>query len=544
MEFYLPPAVFLGPAAGAAVVYLFLRFVVWAPQTGSSAATVSKHAFWVGIIGWMASSLQGSMNAGIIQASSVPGNYPDRPEDLVTALGWPVAATLAVHAIGQLSYPAPKQSRRHAELSIRRIRDFLPRGLAWTTAVIFAGAAAAIIWISALPGFDPAQPVTAPDGSYSRTGQDGRIPGAELAAWLGGGLILLAAGTLLVLWLIARRRRLETLDAGDNRALRTLAMNRLLRTVATIASGLAAIAGNFAARPAPGEQYNSWFNALGLFNLIVLLAMWWWRPGELPSVAAIDKQREAPLSRDTHAHPSARLSASIGAWLGVVAALPLFGGLFLIPAMAAAGSWGFAVWAAVIAALLLLAIAAGELLTGANYGSRDASVDWPQQPVSRGLLGTAIIGALLLCVVLVLTAVGQGMLYEVPAWPAVVGLTAGVFSAGALAWWAVRRRPAIPAPGKTAGLDGALRAITAYRIVRTLAAYCFVQTGLLLMTLSHALLPLFEEPRSFVPQDSPFSIAAGAVVATLGLAIAVTPVRSLLRALPRAAGQHLEGAAP
>jgi hypothetical protein len=48
-------------------------------------------------------------------------------------------------------------------------------------------------------------------------------------------------------------------------------MNRLLRTVATIASGLAAIAGNHAALPDPAEGTGSWFNPLGLLNLVVLL---------------------------------------------------------------------------------------------------------------------------------------------------------------------------------------------------------------------------------------------------------------------------------
>ena len=545
MDFTLPPLAFLAPAGGAAIVYLFLRFVVWAPRTGSTAASVSQHALWVGIIGWMASSLHGAMNAGIIKVNTGPGNYPSRPEDLVTALGWPVLATLAVHAIGQWSYPAPRQSRRHAELSIRRIRDFLPRGLAWTTAAIFAGTAVAIAWIAAVPGFSPVQAVGAPDGSYSRSAQDGRIPGAELAAWLGGALLLLALGTLLVLWLIARRRQLETLDAEDNRALRTLAMNRLLRTVATVASGLAAIAGNFASRPAPGEQFNSWFNALGLANLIILLAMWWWRPGELPSLAAakargLQGDDGSPLTGARH--PASRLSASTGVWLGVIAAFPLFAGLFLIPAMSAAGGWGFAAWVALIAALLLLAVAAGELITGANYGNPGAAVDWPRQPVSRGLLTTAIIGALLLAVVLVVTAVGQAILHEAPAWPAVVALSAGVLTAGAVALRTARRRRAIPATEETAGLDGALRAIAVYRIARTLAAYCFVQAGLLLMTLSHAILPLFEAPASF--RDAPLSIAAGAIIAALGVVIAVTPVRTLLDGLPRISGPRVGSTAP
>ncbi|OFI37546.1 hypothetical protein BIU82_10230 [Arthrobacter sp. SW1] len=540
MEFTLPRLAFLLPAAGAVVVYMFLRFVVWAPRTGSTASSVSQHAFWVGIIGWMASSLHGAMHAGQIPPGT--DTAPNTPDQLLMVLGWPVAATLVVHAIGQWSYPAPRQPRRHAELSVRRIRDFLPRGLAWTTAVIFAGTTATLAWISGMPGFEAVQAATAPDGGYIRPAQPGRIPGAELAAWLGGALLFLAIGTLLVLWLIAHRRQLETLDADDNRALRTLAMNRLLRTVATVASGLAAVAGNFAMLTPPGVVPSSMFNPAAAANIIVLLVMWRWRHGELPSLAAIDKQREAALPHRI-GHPAARLSVSIGAWLGVIAALPLFAGLFLIPALSEAGSWGMPGWVAVIAALILLAIAAGELLTGTNYGSAEAAVDWPRQPVSRGLLGTAITGAALLLLVLVLTAIGQARLYEAPAWPAVAGLTAVVLLAGAAALWTVRRR-AIPASGEGTGLDGALRAIAVYRAARTLAAYFVVQAGVLLMMLSHAFTPLFEEPTSFVPQDQPAIMTAGAIIATLGVAIAVTPVRSLLRALPRPAGPRLESTAP
>jgi hypothetical protein len=546
MEFNLPPLAFLVPAGAAAIVYLFLRFVVWAPRVGSTAASVSQHALWVGIIGWMASSLQGAINAG--QISQGNANTPHTPEQLLMALGWPVVATLSVHAIGQWSYPGPKQARRHAELSVRRIRDFLPRRLAWTVAAVFAFSAAVIVWVARLEGFGAVQEIIAPDGTPIRSRQNGRIPGPELAFWLGGALLLLALGTLLVLWLIARRRQLETLDAEDNRALRTLAMNRLLRTVATVASGLAAVAGNFTMLPPPGVIPSTMFNLPGAVNVIVLLAMWWWRPVKLPSLAAVDKALDSPVNEDgsprTGAHhPASRLSASIGVWLGVVAAFPLLGGLFFIPAMSALGSWGMPGWVALIAALILLAIAAGEWLTGNNYGHRDTAIDWPRQPVSRGLLTTAIIGAALLAMAIVLTAVGQSVLYEAPAWPALLAFTVGVLGAAAVALWAVRYRRAIPSSGETAGLDGALRAITVYRIARTLAAYCFIQAGLVLMTLSHGFTPLFKEPSSFVPQDQPYAIAAGAIITAVGVVIAVTPVRLLLDALPRASGPRVESAA-
>lgn len=147
---------------------------------------------------------------------------------------------LGVHAMGQLSYPGPRGSRRLASLSVRRVRDFLPRGLAWTASGIFTASAGTIAWAAAQPAYHPA-PSTSPSDGPSFF-HDGRIPGTQLAACLGAALLLLAVGTVLVLWLIARRRQLEALDAGDNALLRTIAMNRLLRTVSTVAAGLAAAA--------------------------------------------------------------------------------------------------------------------------------------------------------------------------------------------------------------------------------------------------------------------------------------------------------------
>ncbi|MBO1267139.1 hypothetical protein [Arthrobacter cavernae] len=558
----MPPLALLAPLGGAVVVYLFLRWVVWAPRVGASAATVSQHALWVGIIGWMASSLQGAVRAGQIPGNPVLGSAPSAAPDLLQALGWPVLAALAVHAIGQLSYPAPKQARRHAELAVRRIRDFLPRGLAWTTAGVFVVSLLFIVQISALPGFDPVLPEPQPTpavggpvnggpvyGGPVNGGHAGRIPGAELAAWLGGALLVLAAGTWLVLWLIARRRHLETLDGADNRALRTIAMNRLLRTVSTIAAGLAAVAGNFALATPPGLRPDgpglpiAGLNLPVLFNFIVLLAMLCWPAGELPSLAAAKAaERGTPLSHDPTAHPAARLSASIGVGLGVVAAVSLLGGLFLIRALTVAGAWGLPGMLAFVAVLLLLAIAAGELVIRANYGRADSPREWPVQPVSRGLLSTAIVAAFLLASVLVITSGGQNALHEAPVWPAVALVTAAVLAAGGAALLAARFRRGVPEAGGGHGLDGALRAISVYRIVRTLAAYCLFQAGLVLMTTSHALPPLFRDPRSFVPEDAPAAIAAGAVLAAVAVAIAVTPVRRFFRDLPSPADNRTEDA--
>ncbi|MFI2564766.1 hypothetical protein [Paenarthrobacter sp. NPDC018779] len=127
-----------------------------------------------------------------------------------------------------------------------------------------------------------------------------------------------------MLVLIARRRQLETLDSDDNRVLRAIAANRLLRTASTIAAGLAAIAGNFAALPAPGAAWqSSWFNMLGFVNMAVLLAMWWWRVPKLPSLAAGSNTVNGhALRADPGTHGAAKLSISIGALMGIMGAAP------------------------------------------------------------------------------------------------------------------------------------------------------------------------------------------------------------------------------
>ena len=130
VQFNLPPLLLLGPLLAAVVVYVVLRWVVWPPRTGTTPASVSEHALWVGVIGWLASSLQGAMNVGIIPADPSAGGALTSAETIAPALMWPVLGCLTVHALGQITYPGPRRMRRQAVLSVRRIRDFLPRRLA------------------------------------------------------------------------------------------------------------------------------------------------------------------------------------------------------------------------------------------------------------------------------------------------------------------------------------------------------------------------------------------------------------------------------
>lgn len=537
----LPPLLLLGPLLAAAVVYGVLRWVVWAPRTGSSPASVSEHALWVGVIGWLASSLQGAMNVGIIPASPSAGAALTGAGTVLPALAWPVLGCLSVHALGQVSYPGPRRLRRQAVLSVRRIRDFLPRRLALTTAAIFVTAAAAIARTAALPGFAAVAPRQFRDGqsSYHNGGGDGRIPGPDVALWLGGALVVLAGGTWLVLWLIATRRQLESLDAADNAVLRTIAMNRLLRTVATVAAGLAAIAGNFAGRPDPALGMTSWANPEGLACTVVLLIMWWWRPPRLAAAGLGARNRPEPGIATGGQHPAARLVCSLGALLGLAAAVPLLAGAFLSQTLLAGASHGFAGFgvagvAALTAGMVLLVIAAGELLLQHNYGDPEVRRGWPRQPVSPALLTTAVLALLVFLGVLVVTALGQARLAEGPGWVPAGLLTAGLCAAALPVLLLARRRRGVA--GAPAGLDAALRAITVHRVVRTLAAALTAQAGVLLLTQSNAWAAVLG--RSAFGETDPAAttwwpaIAAGAVLGVAATVIAVIPVPGPARPAP------------
>ena len=532
----LPPLLLLGPILAALVVYAVLRWVVWAPNTGASPASVSEHALWVGVIGWLASSLQGAMNAGIIPADPFAGGAPTTAGTILPALAWPVLGCLSVHALGQVSYPGPRRMRRQAVLSVRRIRDFLPRRLALTTAAIFLTAAAAIARTASLPGFAAVAPTRGSDGqsSYYNGGGDGRIPGPEIAGWLGGALLVLAGGTVLVLWLITSRRHLESLDAADNSVLRTIAMNRLLRTVATVAAGLGVIAGNFAARPDPALGITSWMNPSGLAGTAVLLIMWWWRPPRLASAGLGVRNRPEPGVATGRQHPALRLVSALGALLGLAAAVPLLAGVFLAQALMAAAGYAFAGFVALTAVSVLAVIAGGEFLLQHNYGRPEAPRSWPRQPVSSALLTTAVLALLVFLVVLVVTALGEARLTDGQGWVPAGLLTAGACAAALPALVLARRRQGMA--DSAAGLDAALRAITVHRVVRTLAATLTAQAGVLLLTRSNTWAAVLG--RAAFGETDPAAtvwwpaITAGAVLGVAATVIAVIPVRGVARPAP------------
>ncbi|MFI2564767.1 hypothetical protein [Paenarthrobacter sp. NPDC018779] len=191
---------------------------------------------------------------------------------------------------------------------------------------------------------------------------------------------------------------------------------------------------------------------------------------------------------------------------------------------------GLVILVAVMASLVLLSIAVGELLIARNYGDPEAPLHWPRQPVSRGLLAFGIASAAIFAIAIVMTGAGQGLLAASPSWPASLLLTFGVGVVGAASILAARRRRGLPESPEEQGIDAALRAIAMCRIIRTLAAYFLAQSAMLLLTNVEAWGALFPAFDRLAP--SPATLV-GAILLAIAVAVSVTPVRSLFRSIPR-----------
>jgi hypothetical protein len=298
---------------------------------------------------------------------------------------------------------------------------------------------------------------------------------------------------------------------------------------------LTVIAGNFAARPDPAQQTGSWTNFAGLAATVVLLVMWRWQPPRLASAGLGVRNRPESGIAGGRQHPAARLVSSLGALLGLAAAVPLAAGAFLAPVITAAAGYGLALLVALTGTCVLLVIAGGELVLQRNYGSPEAPRTWPRQPVSAALLTTAVLALLVFLATLAATAAGQALLAEDPGWLLAALLTAGTCVAALPAFLRARSRQGVRDAPR--GLDAALRAITVHRIVRTLAATLTAQAGVLLLTQANAWAAVFGSG-AFGDAVDPAAgswwpaTLAGAVLAASAVVIAVIPVGGLARKTP------------
>ena len=333
--FYLPPMLLLGPAIAALLVYAVLRWVIWPPGAGTSPQSVSEHGLWVGVIGWLASSLQGAMTLGIIPANPSAAVPVVSAEAIVPALAWPVLGCLSVHALGQVSYPGPRRMRRKAVLSVRRIKDFLPRRLALTTAAIFVSAATAIARAATLPGFAAVAPTTVSDGRDSYYNSRRRRPHPRTGSGRLARRRPAGAGRRDVAGSVADRppppagvpRRGGQRCTADHRDEPAAAHGVHSGCRAGSHRGELRVP----SRSRPSRRPTSWTNFAGLAATVVLLVMWWWRPPRLAAAGLGVRNRPESGVATGRQHPAARLVSSLGALLGLAAAVPLVAGALPLP---------------------------------------------------------------------------------------------------------------------------------------------------------------------------------------------------------------------
>lgn len=510
----------------AVVVYLALRLFVWSKAESRSLEHIRKHALWTGIIAWAFSGLTGAGSAGVFAPDQF--HAAQDPWSIMpwTSLLIPATAVVAVHAIGQATWPAPKSAQRMAVLEFRRTRDYVQPLLGWTVLGVFIFSAAILAITFFAPGFDPSTPATATESHQSSANIMGRVPGYVLATALTTAFAILTAGTVLVMRLIARRRSLESLTLEQNKSLRSIGMNRLLRVSATVAAGLASIAGEFLARPAPTSGITSWTNWAGLVNMAVLVVMLFWKPAFLDSptddagynVLHVPGASAPPNAGDGPA--AAKLNNSAGAALFPAAIVGAAVGY------AMHGWFGLTGIVAASAVFALLAHLALEFVLRRNYatpGAPHASLGvllpWPMYFA----FAVATVGMVLALIGAHGVAASNGpntwdgldapaALYLVPGIAALAILTIGL-----AAMRFVLVRPVLN--NVPASLDRTLRRRSLFRIARTVTGSWYAILGILLV-----MVPVAPDANPLMPQFE--SGVLGLLCIVIALLIAFYPLRA------------------
>lgn len=159
------------------------------------------------------------------------------------------AAFLAVHAVGELTWPSPRTVVRSASLQPRRAADVAPRGqrrLARALGALVLVLAA----VGALTAGEDGRSVTRVTADVTSTASP--YPGAFYGAWLALGAVVLVGAGEGVLRLVAQRPAVAQVGGAWDLALRRLSAHRVLRGVqvplALTAAGMLFYGANAAAR--------------------------------------------------------------------------------------------------------------------------------------------------------------------------------------------------------------------------------------------------------------------------------------------------------
>lgn len=165
------------------------------------------------------------------------------------------AAFLAVHAVGELTWPRPTGAVRRAALARRGLREITPAGLGvlvlgWSVALL------ALLVLCAAVATDDGRALPWRHGP-DVTSAAGPFPGWFYGRWIVLAVAVLLVGCVAVLLLVARRPAVSDTSADDDVALRRLSARRVLGGVQLVLAWTLAGCLGVASRALRGTQGGS-----------------------------------------------------------------------------------------------------------------------------------------------------------------------------------------------------------------------------------------------------------------------------------------------
>lgn len=188
-------------------------------STSEAWLAAARHARRVATVAWTV--LLGTQLLALFGASTILRGF--QVGLIPTASG---VAFLAVLAAGELTWPRPTGAVRRAPLARRGLHDLAPVGLVRVVAV-WATALGALLVLCGAAAADDGRSLTW-RLSASATSGAGPFPGWYYGVPLGLGALVVLAGGVGVLVLIARRPAVSDAAPSDDAALRRLSARRLL----------------------------------------------------------------------------------------------------------------------------------------------------------------------------------------------------------------------------------------------------------------------------------------------------------------------------
>lgn len=159
--------------------------------------------------------------------------------DVLTVVAGPLAVAV-VYALTQRTFPAPQGPRRTASLTRRETAPLLPVGVTVLAGAVLSG----IGVVTLLLATEPSVPqIVAPLEQWGTEPADltsfrPTAAGAAVLPWIAAAVLATGAALAVGLVSIARRRPLEGLHPVEDRAVREVAANRLVRTGVVLLLGI------------------------------------------------------------------------------------------------------------------------------------------------------------------------------------------------------------------------------------------------------------------------------------------------------------------